>query len=59
MEKTKKQFRELSEEELKNVTGGGYIQLIDFDEKLAEEMSCAEGLTETKDENGKSICVAA
>ena len=59
MEKTKKQFRELSEEELKNVTGGGYIQLIEFDNMLAKEMPCAEGLTESTDENGNSICVAA
>ena len=34
MKKEKKQLRELSEEDLKKVTGGGYFQLIDFNSLL-------------------------
>ncbi|MCQ2180627.1 MAG: bacteriocin [Bacteroidales bacterium] len=45
MKKQNVQLRELSEEELKNVTGGSYQQLINFDELLAGEMkpACPEG----------------
>ena len=50
--KQKKQFRELSEEDLKNVTGGGLIQLIDFSCELV-------GMVTSTDENGQSTCVPA
>ena len=52
MKKEKKQFRELSDEDLKKVTGGGYTQLIEF--------SCGlMGMVESTDENGEPICVPA
>ena len=50
--KQKKQLRELSEEDLKNVTGGGLIQLIDFSCELV-------GMVTSTDENGQSTCVPA
>ena len=50
--KQKKQFRELSDEDLKNVTGGGLIQLIDFSCELV-------GMVTSTDENGKPTCVPA
>ena len=51
-EPQEKKFRELSEEDLKNVTGGGLIQLIDFSCELV-------GMVTSTDENGQSTCVPA
>ena len=43
MKKQKKQFTELSDEDLKQVIGGGYIQLIDFDESVLHSASKKTG----------------
>ena len=57
MAKEKKQFRELSEEDLKQVAGGGYIQLIEFDDMLGNSLPCQPGYVQTTDANGHNICV--
>lgn len=67
MKKEKKQLRELSEDDLKKVTGGGYIQLIDFDnmqlrdnpglpQNIGNDL-CPNGQVASTDENGNFVCV--